>query len=86
MDLVAPQSTGLTRSHGCLYEPNDNHRDSSQYVGFEQMWQNNSYQLEVRLRSNFRLTNKYKSKRPFLIYRNPIRLSTRTQVERGQIP
>lgn len=45
MDLVVPQSS-LTRSHGCLYEPNDNHRDSSQYVGFEQMWQNNNYQLE----------------------------------------
>jgi len=45
MDLVVPQSS-LTRSHGCLYEPNDNHRDSSQYVGFEQMWQNNNYQME----------------------------------------
>jgi len=46
MDLVVPKSS-LTRSHGCLYEPSDNHRDSSQYVGFEQMWQNNNYQLEV---------------------------------------
>lgn len=57
MDLVAPQSAGLTRSHGCLYEPNDNHRDSSQYVGFEQMWQNNSYHLEVRFRFNLRPMN-----------------------------
>lgn len=48
MDLATPQS-GLTRSHGCLYEPNDNHRDSSQYMGFEQMWQNNSYHTEVRI-------------------------------------
>lgn len=47
MDLVVPQSVGLTRSHGCLYESNDNHRDSSQYMGFEQMWQNNNYHLEV---------------------------------------
>lgn len=46
MDLVAPQSN-LTRSHGCLYEPNDNHRIGSQYVGFEQMWQNNNYHSEV---------------------------------------
>lgn len=46
MVLVTPQS-GLTRSHGCLYEPNDNHRDSSQYMGFEQMWQNNNYHSEV---------------------------------------
>lgn len=48
MDLVTPQS-GLTRSHGCLYEPNDNHRDGSQYMGFEQMWQNNSYRTEVHV-------------------------------------
>jgi len=46
MDLVVPQSS-LTRSHGCLYESSDNHRDSSQYMGFEEMWQNNNYQLEV---------------------------------------
>lgn len=46
MDLVAPQSN-LTRSHGCLYETNVNHRDGSQYMGFEQMWQNNNYHLEV---------------------------------------
>lgn len=62
MDLVAPQSAGLTRSHGCLYEPNDNHRDSSQYVGFEQMWQNNSYHLEVRFRLNLRPMTDYEFK------------------------
>ncbi|XP_050423540.1 rho GTPase-activating protein conundrum-like [Adelges cooleyi] len=45
MGLAVPQSS-VTRSHGCLYESSDNHRDSSQYVGFEQMWQNNNYRLE----------------------------------------
>lgn len=47
MDLATPQS-GLTRSHGSLYDPNENPRDGgSPYVGFEQMWQNNNYHSEV---------------------------------------